>query len=309
MILVLTHSSDLAADLVIRHLVNSQTQFLRIDTDTIGTPQRHFGFADTPTLIYDGRTIFAESITAVWARRFARSLSLHKVDAKYASFVAREFRDVIEAFLEQTPGITINSFEADRRAGNRLRQATLAKAAGFNIPATLVTQDKGEAERFRSNGPTIAKAISYGAIESGGDLVAHTTDLANVELQDLDVCPVLLQSKIAKRREWRVTTVGKKIFSARTRADVYIDPTDWRRTKDVERIFEHGTLPAIIGSRLLDLCNASDILFGAHDLIETPEGDFFFLETNPAGQWGWLELSLGLPIGQAVADLLCNPHG
>src|SRR3546814_8793462 len=48
----------------------------------------------------------------------------------------------------------------------------------------------------------------------------------------------------------------------------------------------------------------SGIVFGAHDLIEKHEGDFFFLETNPAGQWGWLEIHHGLQIGAAVASEL-----
>jgi hypothetical protein len=35
------------------------------------------------------------------------------------------------------------------------------------------------------------------------------------------------------------------------------------------------------------------------------DGDFFFLEVNPNGEWGWLETSLGLPIADAIVDELC----
>lgn len=45
---------------------------------------------------------------------------------------------------------------------------------------------------------------------------------------------------------------------------------------------------------ILSLCVCGDLVFAAHDLTETPSGDFYFLETNPAGQWGWLELTTGL---------------
>jgi hypothetical protein len=74
----------------------------------------------------------------------------------------------------------------------------------------------------------------------------------------------------------------------------------------VAGIFEVGELPRDVSDRLLTLCNRSAISFGAHDLIEAPNGEFYFLETNPAGQWGWLEVELGLPIGEAVADWLIS---
>ena len=47
-----------------------------------------------------------------------------------------------------------------------------------------------------------------------------------------------------------------------------------------------------------------DLRYGAIDLIETPDGEFVFLEVNPSGQWGWIADLGGLPIPEAVADML-----
>ncbi|WP_272473525.1 hypothetical protein [Baekduia alba] len=33
-------------------------------------------------------------------------------------------------------------------------------------------------------------------------------------------------------------------------------------------------------------------------------GKFWFLELNPNGQWGFIELEAGPPIGAAIAELL-----
>jgi glutathione synthase/RimK-type ligase-like ATP-grasp enzyme len=44
--------------------------------------------------------------------------------------------------------------------------------------------------------------------------------------------------------------------------------------------------------------------YAAIDLIETPKGDFVFLEANPNGQYSWLENDLGLPISDAIASEL-----
>src|SRR3546814_7599238 len=70
------------------------------------------------------------------------------------------------------------------------------------------------------------------------------------------------------------------------------------------RAFIVADSPDTVKDKILDLMKVSGIVFGAHDLIETHEGDFFFLETNPAGQWGWLEIHHGLQIGAAVASEL-----
>jgi hypothetical protein len=45
--------------------------------------------------------------------------------------------------------------------------------------------------------------------------------------------------------------------------------------------------------------------FGAFDLIEQPNGEFVFLEVNPAGNWLWLEDRVNVPISdRLVAALL-----
>jgi hypothetical protein len=46
------------------------------------------------------------------------------------------------------------------------------------------------------------------------------------------------------------------------------------------------------------------LVFGAVDLICTPSGDHVFLELNPCGEFFWLERTPGLPISDAIANLL-----
>ena len=155
----------------------------------------------------------------------------------------------------------------------------------------------------------VAKAISFGSLTHPGDQIAHTNKVSSSsDFSGLASCPVLLQVGIPKKHDWRITTVGDRIFAARTRRDICVDPYDWRRSANVNEIFEPSRLPANVSEMILSLCRRSDLRFGAHDLIEAPDGEFYFLETNPAGQWGWLEVALGLPIGETLAALLMA-HG
>ena len=49
---------------------------------------------------------------------------------------------------------------------------------------------------------------------------------------------------------------------------------------------------------------ALELVYSAADLHRTPEGDYVFLEVNPAGEWRFVEERTGQPITRAVAELL-----
>ena len=44
--------------------------------------------------------------------------------------------------------------------------------------------------------------------------------------------------------------------------------------------------------------------YGVIDVILTPDDQHVFLEHNPCGEFFWLERTPGLPISEAIADLL-----
>ncbi len=54
--------------------------------------------------------------------------------------------------------------------------------------------------------------------------------------------------------------------------------------------------------------NRLGLRFGALDFLVTPDGEWYFLEINPNGQWAWIEQETGLPISDAIADALLTPE-
>jgi glutathione synthase/RimK-type ligase-like ATP-grasp enzyme len=80
---------------------------------------------------------------------------------------------------------------------------------------------------------------------------------------------------------------------------------DWRR--DGLRMLQDWQpyqLPVEVEDKLLRLMNYFSLNYGAIDIILTPDGKHVFLELNPSGEFFWLERSPGLPISEAIADLL-----
>ncbi len=66
-------------------------------------------------------------------------------------------------------------------------------------------------------------------------------------------------------------------------------------------------IPDDLERGLTGLMKTLGLVYGAIDVIRTPDDEFVFLEVNPGGQWLWVEQRTNLLISAAVADLLVTP--
>ncbi len=118
-------------------------------------------------------------------------------------------------------------------------------------------------------------------------------------------CPVIVQEQIPWRVELRVTVVGDQIFACEIHSQISNHARlDWRRYDTGATPHLVHELPGEIADRCVALTHRLGLRYGAVDLILTPDGRYVFLEINPNGQWLWIENLTGLPISQAVCDLL-----
>jgi glutathione synthase/RimK-type ligase-like ATP-grasp enzyme len=65
-------------------------------------------------------------------------------------------------------------------------------------------------------------------------------------------------------------------------------------------------LPDAVITALLSLMHRLGLWYGPIDLRRAPDGDYVFLEINPAGQWLFVEYATGQPICQELATLLAR---
>lgn len=105
-----------------------------------------------------------------------------------------------------------------------------------------------------------------------------------------------------------MTVVGDRVFTCAIHSqDSEKTMHDWRRYDFDNVRHEAYQLPAEVEAKILGFMSATGLIFGAIDMVLTPQGDYVFLEVNPQGQWGWIEEFTGLPIARAIAELLANP--
>ena len=177
-------------------------------------------------------------------------------------------------------------------------------------PMTLLSNDPGSVVSFSSqkNG-LLLKSIGYTKLDDEGQYFLYSQRISHQEIKQsasaIRRCPVFSQEYVEKRYEHRVMVIGNRILSCRIDSQASeATRVDWRHYDfgNVEHL--QVELPHETKRKLLQFMDAIGLKYGAIDLIETPNGNFVFLEVNPSGQWGWIADLAGLPIPEAVAEML-----
>lgn len=195
-------------------------------------------------------------------------------------------------------------------ANSKIHQLNIAHQIELEIPKTILINNPEEAKRFIStiHGPIVTKPLSRGYIDDNNQPGAIYTNLIETKhlerIQQIRYTPPLFQEYVPKDVELRITIVGKNVFTAEIHSQQKKETRhDWRHDTLALEHREHP-LPDDIKLKCIQLAKMFDLEFGAIDMILTPDGRYVFLEINPNGQWAWIEEMTGLPISEAMIELL-----
>ena len=232
-------------------------------------------------------------------------------DSLAVRFARNESRRAFLSFLSVLGCKWINRKEViDRVSSNKFYQQHVARQCGLTVPETLISNDPEEVTVFSgASGGLLLKTLGYMKLDSAGNDFLYSERFSHEELVSstdaIRACPIFAQRYVEKRYEYRVMVVGNKVLACRIDSQASsMTKTDWRHYdfKNVAHI--RAELPITIQKRLINFMEKIELNYGAIDLIETPAGDYVFLEINPCGQWGWIEHYANLSIPQAVADMI-----
>ena len=194
-------------------------------------------------------------------------------------------------------------------AENKPRQLHLAHEIGFNVPETIITNDIDSVKNLEANIRLVAKPLKQALIETEDfGKVIFTSDidlLSDDDRNSIYVCPVIFQQQIPKETDIRVTVVGEQVFAVAIHSqETEETKIDWRRGSNPQLRHEIICLPNDVAEKCVQIVQLQSLRFGAIDLVQDPDGKFWFLECNPNGQWAWIENRTGLPIAAAITDEL-----
>lgn len=264
-------------------------------------------------LAWDNHEIDVPEIDAFWYRRPGDFVLPDELSAGETSWLRTECGHVLRALWESSTGIWVSAPDAVRRAGLKLLQLEYARALGFAVPDFVVTNDVAVARRFVAAHPhgVVVKALANPAIHDGdrvGSIYTHVLTPSDIaEIDSVQFGPAYFSAFVPKLHDVRVTVVGDQVFAvAIESADDPLGRVDFRRAEVYDLVHRIIDLPGAVADSCRNLVSQLGLRFGAIDLLQTPEGDFVFLEINPNGQWLWLEQITGVPLTSALCNVLTS---
>jgi MvdD pre-ATP grasp domain/RimK-like ATP-grasp domain len=309
-ILAISHAADLHATEVLRRLAATGASAVLFDTAQIPREARVVlepavltGW--TASVNTNGANLDLNAVRSVWWRRpqpFTFDPAMSNRDD--LNFAHAETHAALMGLWSCLDATWLNDPDRDQRAGRKAWQLKVATDVGLRVPRTCVTNDPARARAFveqEGERGTIYKAFS------GTERTWRETRILRqgegALLGSVRFAPVIFQEYIAAAFDLRITIVGSAIFAAAIHSQATSYPVDFRMAMH-EAVVEAHALPDAVSQGLLRLMARLGLVYGAIDMRLTPDGEYVFLEVNPAGQWLFVEQRTGQPIAQAVADQL-----
>lgn len=310
-ILILARDLDTSADQMMAALDRRGAEAHRVNTAWFPTfatisartsSGQWVGRVDTP----HGRLDLC-AVDAVWYRTpeaYRMPPELTSAEALHASVEAKYG---LGGVLASLPARWCNHPSRIADAAYKPVQLAVAAECGLAVPDTLITNDAAEVREFAAAGATVTKLVGGMAVDESGvrknvyTRLLDATDLA--DLRGIEHTTHLFQRWVPKEREVRLIVIGDRMTAAAITAHSDAAYVDYRRDYASLR-YEVVSPPDAVHTGVRALMRRLGLAYGALDFVVTPEGEWVFLEINPAGQYGWIETATGVPLTEHLADWL-----
>ncbi|MFC4128839.1 MvdC/MvdD family ATP grasp protein [Nocardia rhizosphaerae] len=248
-----------------------------------------------------------DDVRAVWWRRPHPCRVPQGMRADDDAFRQAECDGFLQGMLWSIPAYWVNDPAAERTASRKIVQLETAQRAGFTIPETLITNDPDEARSFveSRSGPVVYKRTGTGRGEFSETRIITRPELSR--LATIRSTPTTFQDYIEAGCDLRVVWVDGIEWAVRIDSRAGVGRVDSRL--DTSVAFTRDRLPASVSKSLATLMGALGLSFGVVDLRLGTDGEYYFLEVNPQGQFAYLEIKTGLPLFTSLAHLLVHGDG
>ncbi|GAA2280000.1 MULTISPECIES: ATP-grasp ribosomal peptide maturase [Kitasatospora] len=312
-VLVLTNPHDVTSDLVLRILAERKVPVVRFDPGTdlhagAALSARYGTGGQRGTLRTRSRELDLTGVRSVWTRRPSAFDGPGELDGQERRFAAAQSLWGVGGILASLPGADYVNHPWDNRAAeHKPAQLAAAQRSGFAVPGTLITNDPDGAREFVASqcGRVVYKPLWNTPYEVDGR--AQQVWVREVRAEEITdgvaACPHLFQATVAKAFDVRLTAVGGRLFAVR----IDSPDLDWRQRQSLMECTPIA-VPDGVARSVRAYLELSRLVFGAFDFAVTADGEWYFLECNPNGQWAWQPEAITDAIAHALADQLQKSH-
>jgi ATP-GRASP peptide maturase of grasp-with-spasm system len=182
---------------------------------------------------------------------------------------------------------------------------------GLKVPNTIITNDKKDVINFKATHKKIITKPMYEIpdINNNGEQVTTRTKLIdNTNILPNTFFPSLFQEYIEKEIELRIVYLEKEFYCmgilSQQNPKTMIDFRNYDRVNPNRSI--PLDIPQEIKNKIINLMDFLNINFGSIDMILSKEGEYYFLEINPVGQFGMTSNPCNYNLEKKIAELLIN---
>ncbi|MEU6142856.1 ATP-grasp ribosomal peptide maturase [Streptomyces sp. NPDC047081] len=308
-VLILTCEEDVTADMVVVHLNASGVPVVRLDPADlpggVALSGEYVHGAFRGHLQSAGRLVSISGLRSIWMRRPGPAAGRAP---EPSDWLTEESGQALYGMLRGSDARWMNHPDAARRARHKPWQLRVAQGCGLPVPATLITTFPQAAREFAERYPDLVVKPVSGAHPQDPPRAVPTSRVApDTDFSAVAFGPTLLQRRVAKRADIRLTVVGERLLAARkaTAEDADPDQVDVRfASPDVP--WQATEVPPRVAAAVGAYMRRAELAYGAFDFAEDADGTWWFLECNQSGQFGFVEVETGQPISRTVAEWLAH---
>jgi len=247
-----------------------------------------------------GGMLDLSTVGAVWWRRpQGYKVAAGVTDAAHRRFAYSEAATAMDGLYQSLDAFWINDPRRDAAANHKPWQLAIAQQIGLAIPPTLMTNDPEEARDFWARHGNNVIYKMFRALPEAWRETRRLKPEDAALAEAVRLTPIIFQPFVEAVADIRATVIGNEVYAASTDSREGEYPADFRFNLNLR--WEKHRLPSAVEDKLRNLMELMGLEYGAIDLRLTPEGEYVFLEINPAGQFLWVELATEQKISAALA--------
>lgn len=190
------------------------------------------------------------------------------------------------------------------RAENKIYQLKTAKKVGFLTPETYVANSL---PCYIEDGKDyIIKSLDTAFFHDNEvELFTYSTLTCGKEIKRaaLRSAPIIIQEYLENKTDIRVTVIGESLLAVSITKDGEGIIGDWRKLSKESLSYALLKLPPEVEMKILSLMRLLNLKYGGLDFALC-NGNYFFIEVNPTGEWGWLKYSTNQNIDVEIVNYL-----
>ncbi|TRX65898.1 grasp-with-spasm system ATP-grasp peptide maturase [Carboxylicivirga sp. M1479] len=316
MVLIISEQNDFFTSRVMQWLdYYDVTKVVRVNENTeIGI---EYISEKNITLNINGQPLNFDEISYYWYRRgnlnllldyFLDKLSNRQLKSQVKRFLQYEWQKLSEYLyyqLNKKPSLG----NYGKSATNKLINLDIAQLCGLKVPKFVISNKHNVAKDFISRTDSITKPIGEVLpiyLKNGHYKMLTSGVSADKLLDDNPAFPSQYQQKILKAYEIRTFIVHDELYSmaiySQCNNKTCIDYRNYDFTH-MNRMVPYK-LPISIQKQLISFMGEVGLDTGSIDLIKSIDGDYYFLEVNPAGNIEMVSDSCNYNIEKRIAEII-----